>query len=280
METIRRPALLLVAFAAAATWPVPDCRGGLAAQERTEGEEVPGVLVMGVVVDFATGDSLSGATVSLGAGPGVRARGTRVTDDNGRFSFSDVPEGTYRIVVTFPGFRDMKDTLPVPAEADLELVLPLATGSVLEPVVVSGGLSEAVPGYERRRRGGARFVITREDIVELRPRFVSELLHRVPGGMVVPTPPYGYTLLLRGQCRPGIWMDGVPAYGATSIDQIVTAQDVEAVEVYHGFELPVEFGVNACGGILVWTRRAPSATAGFAAASSATLRTDQWRTIS
>ena len=32
-------------------------------------------------------------------------------------------------------------------------------------------------------------------------------------------------------------------------------QDVEAVEVYHGFELPAEFGVDACGGVLLWTRR-------------------------
>ncbi len=268
----------MVAFVAATIWPGSDRQGGLAAQEWLEEGERSGVLVEGIVVDHETGDSLSGATVSLGAGPGVRGRGTRVTDDNGHFSFSGVPDGTYRIVVSLRGFRDMQDTLPVPAEGDLELVLPLATGSVLEPVVVSQGLSEAVPGYERRRRGGARFVITREDIVEVRPRFVSELLHRVPGGMVVPTPPYGYTLLLRGQCRPGIWMDGVPAYGATSIDQIVTAQDVEAVEVYHGFELPVEFGVNACGGILVWTRRAPSATARSAEAWSTMPHTDQWRT--
>jgi hypothetical protein len=40
-----------------------------------------------------------------------------------------------------------------------------------------------------------------------------------------------------------------------SIDQLMSPHDVEAVEVYHGFELPVEFGVNACGGVLIWTRR-------------------------
>jgi len=73
--------------------------------------------------------------------------------------------------------------------------------------------------------------------------------------MVVATPPHGYTLLLRGQCRPGIWLDGVPLGGADSVDQLMSPLDVEAVEVYHGFELPVEFGVNSCGGILIWTRR-------------------------
>jgi hypothetical protein len=34
----------------------------------------------------------------------------------------------------------------------------------------------------------------------------------------------------------------------------MSAHDVEAIEVYHGFELPVEFGVDPCGGILIWTR--------------------------
>jgi hypothetical protein len=230
----------------------------VAAQEWPSEDEDAGVLVEGVVVDDATGDSLSGAAVSLGAGPGVRGRGTRVTGEGGRFSFSDVPAGTYRIVVRFEGFRDMNDTIPVPSEGDLELILPLATGSVLEPVVVAEVLPEAVPGYERRRRGGARFLITREDIEEQRPRYLSELLHRMPGGMVVPTPPHGYTLLLRGQCRPGIWVDGVPMPGAAGVDRLVVPQDVEALEVYHGFELPVEFGVDECGGILIWTRRGPS----------------------
>ena len=97
--------------------------------------------------------------------------------------------------------------------------------------------------------------MTREEIRERNPRFITELLHRMPGGMVVSTPPHGYTLLLRGQCRPGIWIDGVPLSGANSIDQLLSPHDVEAVEVYHGFELPVEFGVNSCGGILIWTRR-------------------------
>ena len=117
-----------------------------------------------------------------------------------------------------------------------------------------------MPRYETRRRGGARFLITREDIEERRPRLISELLHSVPGGMVVRAAPYGYTLLLRGQCQPGIWMDGVELAGVRSIDQVVTPQDVEALEVFHAFEFPVEYGVNPCGGILVWTRTAPSAS--------------------
>lgn len=257
----RQTNLLLFVLAASTLWPISFGSGALSAQEPTEQEEDPGITVAGTVVDFATDAPLSGATVSLGSRAGVRGRGTRVTDDGGRFSFSGVPEGTYRLVVRSEGFREMRDTLPVPAGRDLELLLPLATATTLEPVIVSGRLSDPVPGYERRRRGGgARFLITREDILERQPRHISELLHRVPGGIVVPTPPEGYTLRLRGQCLPGIWVDAVPWPGATSVDRVVTPQEVEALEVYHGFELPVEFGVNSCGGILIWTRRGTPAT--------------------
>jgi hypothetical protein len=233
---------------------------GLAAQETqaSSAQSDSAVVVQGTVVDHETGDSIAGATVSLGTGPsGGRGRGTRVTDEGGHFSFQGVPAGTYRLFVTSPGYRQMVDTVQVSADGDVDLILPLSTEAIeLEPIIVTARRSPArMRGYEGRRRSGVGFLVTREEIVERRPRLLTELLHRVPGGMVVSTPPHGYTLLLRGQCRPGIWIDGVPVSGANSIDQLLSPHDVEAVEVYHGFELPVEFGVNACGGVLIWTRR-------------------------
>lgn len=238
----------------------PSIGAATAAQETRESsvERDSVVAVQGTVVDHETGDSIFGATVSLGTGPsGVRGRGTRVTDEGGRFSFQDVPAGTYRLYVTSPGYRDMTDTLRVSADADMDLILPLSTEPIeLEPIIVTARRSPTrMRGYERRRRSGSGFLVTREEIRERNPRFITELLHRMPGGMVVSTPPHGYTLLLRGQCRPGIWIDGVPLSGANSIDQLLSPHDIEAVEVYHGFELPVEFGVNSCGGVLIWTRR-------------------------
>jgi len=238
-------------------WPGGWTRGELAAQEERAADRASQVTVEGTVVDHETGAPLPGATVSLAAGPsGARGRGTRITDEGGRFLFHDVPAATYRLLVSSPGFREMADTLHVSGAKDLDLILPLSTDPIpLEPIIVTAEPSPmAMRGYERRRRGGGGFVVTREEILERRPRYVTELLHRVPGGTVVPTPPHGYTLLLRGQCRPGIWIDGVRLVGSSNIDQLVSPQDVEAVEVYHGFELPVEFGVNSCGGILVWTR--------------------------
>ena len=38
------------------------------------------------------------------------------------------------------------------------------------------------------------------------------------------------------------------------LDFFLQPSDVEAVEIYHGTYVPVEFGVNSCGAIVVWTR--------------------------
>jgi hypothetical protein len=181
--------------------------------------------------------------------------GTRVTGEEGRFLFREVPPGTYRLSVTVQGYRTMTDTLQVPADGDLDLLLPLSVNPIpLAPIiVVAERFVSPRRDYETRSKSRSVFLVTREEIEERRPRLLTELLNRMPGGMVVSTPPYGYTLLLRGQCRPGIWVDGVPVAYVESIDQLMSPHDVEAVEVYHGFELPVEFGVNSCGGVLIWT---------------------------
>jgi len=154
----------------------------------------------------------------------------------------------------------MNDTLQVSAEGDLDLVLPLSIDPIsLEPIVVRAKrrVSPARRGFEARRRNRSGFLVTREEIEERNPRHLTELLNRVPGGIILSTPPHGYTLLLRGQCRPGIWVDGVEVPYVDSIDQLLSPMDVDAVEVFHGFDLPAEFGVDVCGGVLIWTRTGP-----------------------
>lgn len=231
--------------------------GGLVAQESevSERERRAGVAVQGRVVDHAGGQPVRSAAVSLAAGPGATSGlGTRVTDEEGRFLFRDVPAGVYRLSVTALGYRAMRDTLRVPSETDLELVLPLSVEPIrLEPVVV-----EVERGWEVReresRRSRAAFVVTRDEIEDRYPSVLTDLLRTVPGGLVVPTSGFGNAFLLRGRCRPGIWIDRVRLLDVRSIDELVPPQDVEAIEVFHSSELPVEFGANACGGVLIWTR--------------------------
>jgi hypothetical protein len=228
---------------------------------------VSGVTVQGQVVEHESGDPLKSATVSLGAGPGnPRGRGTRVTDEAGRFLFRDVPPASYRLIVSLAGFRDLVDTLEVTSDRGLELVLPLSSDPIrLEPVVTEASRSGEARSGERKPKGGGPFVITREEIRQERPEKLTDMLRSIPGGRVVQAAGYGNVLLLRGGCLPGVWIDGGKIHGMGSLDELLPPSVVERIEVYHGFDLPVEFGVDHCGGIVIRTRTgtpAPTDTEG------------------
>lgn len=234
--------------------------GELQAQEtvvRSE-ERATGVRIQGEVIDHETREPLRTAAVSLGSGPGgTLGVGTRVTNEEGRFLFRSVPPGSYRLSVTLLGYERLVDTLQVTAGADLEMTLPLSVDPVrLEPIVVDvERRSRDLRGFEERSMNRPQiFTITREEMDVQRPRFLTDVLASVPGGRIGPAPYGGKTILLRGDCLPSVFIDRVRMPNTEGIDLLVSPNNVEAIEVFHAFDLPVEFGVNPCGGILIWTR--------------------------
>jgi hypothetical protein len=215
------------------------------------------VTVSGTVVDHETGEPVRSAAVSLATGPGgTSGKGTRVTNGEGRFLFRDVPPGTYRLSVTNLGYQPMADTLQVPPGAALDLVLPLSVDPLrLDPIVVEAERPNRVMrDFEKRRESRSGTFISREEIEAQNAIYVTDLLRMVPGGRIAPAGRFGRTLLLRGGCRPDVWIDQVRISSVDGIDQLMSPMDVEAIEVYHGVELPVEFGSNPCGAVVVWTR--------------------------
>lgn len=215
-------------------------------------------VVRGQVLEHETGTALAGAAVSLASGPGGTVGvGTRVTSSEGTFLFRRVPPGTYRVIVTLIGYRDLQDTLQVGPESDLELILPLSVSPVeLEPlVVVAERRHLGIMGdFEGRRRSRSGTFFDREEIENRQPMLLTDLLRMVPGARVVPTSPYDYTVRLRGGCRPTLVVDGMQLMTEEGMDHLLPTMDLEAVEVYHGASLPVQFGSNPCGAIVVWTR--------------------------
>jgi hypothetical protein len=214
-------------------------------------------MVRGEVVDHETREPVRRAAVSLGPGFGrAPALGTRITDQEGRFFFRKVPPGSYRLTITSLGYHDLADTLQVPAAGDLDILIPLSTDPIpLEPIVVTAEQRDpAMRGIRQRMESRSGFFVTREDIEARSPRLLTDLLWSMPGARVVSSPYFGRFLLLRGGCRPAVWLDRVRIYETDSLDHLVSPHNVEAIEVYHSLELPVEFGGHPCGGILIWTR--------------------------
>jgi len=216
-------------------------------------------VVRGRVVEHDTGEPVSGAAVSLAAGPGgTRGIGTRVTSQEGVFVFNKVPPGTYRIRVTHLGFSPLQDTLQVRAATELDVTLSLTVSPVeLEPlVVVSRRRPSGLMGdFELRRRTRSGTFFNRQEIEERHPHVFTDLLRLVPGARVLPVGPNRFTVRLRGGCQPTLWVDGFKLMTTEEMDAILPTMDLEAVEVYHGASVPGRFPSNGCGAVVVWTRR-------------------------
>jgi hypothetical protein len=97
--------------------------------------------------------------------------------------------------------------------------------------------------------------LDRAAIDERNPQQFTDLLRSVAGVRLVPTSSFGYEVFFRNGCVPEIWLDGTKVGTNVDIDDFLRPEDLEALEVYRGTELPGEFGTNLCGAIVAWTRR-------------------------
>lgn len=217
--------------------------------------------VVGRVVSREAGDPVPGATVSL---PGVQVG--VVTDDEGRFEFSELPPGRHALQVEHLAYRTREDTVRVRSRRSVHLRITAATEPVeVDPVQVSvegvrSAHLEAQGFYRRMKRGGGEF-ITREEILERAPARVSHLFRRmsgveVRGGQITmrrsPT-----SLTEFRKCRLQYIINGQAAQLPMGVDTF-HPDDVLAIELYRGpGQVPAVFdeGRAACGAVVIWLRR-------------------------
>jgi len=121
------------------TWQNVRVRGGETAKVTvTVRNEMPTVSITGEVID-SSGKPVSGATVLVNSEPMLRA----VTDENGRFSFSELPAfrynrpATYSVTVMKPGFASRSETVKIEGGKSPEVRLMLEPGALIEGQLVS-----------------------------------------------------------------------------------------------------------------------------------------------
>lgn len=232
-----------------------------AGAERLRGQARQGrASVVGEIVEYETGRVLEGATVLLLAPAGGRARSEAARSDSaGTFRFPDLVPGDYFITVALLGFGTVTDTLEIARDSDVELLVPLSIAPItLEPIVVQVSSRPIGPlrEFERRRRSTNGTFFTREDIEEAHVAEFTDLVRTLGGVRLVSAGAFRTRLVFRGGCSPDFWLDGIPVPGGTlDLDSYVHPQDLEAVEIYRGADVPVQFGVNVCAVIVAWTRR-------------------------
>lgn len=221
-----------------------------------QGQVVVPSTIRGRVLEHETDRPLPGALVSLTPGlAGEEGRKAQPSGDDGEFLFLQVPPGSYRLEVVLLGYHDLVDTLVVDPGSELALTLPLSASPVrLEPlVVVTIRQPGPMIGFEMRRQTANGFFMTREEIEATASHQFTDLLRRVPGARIVPTG-FGSRVYFRTGCVPDLWVDGTLANTTPNIDSFLRPEQIAGIEVYRGADLPIEFGSNLCGAIVVWTR--------------------------
>ena len=209
---------------------------------------------LGGVVHNDKGKPVANAEVTV-AGTGVDAR----TQQDGAYALAGLPAGTQTVEVRVIGFEPKRYTVDLSrghlTTLDITLDRPVQT---LEAVQIYGKGNAAFAEFQRRLRAGWGHFLTPADIAKRHPLQVTDLFRTMPGVRVAPWRG-GYALLMRGNCRPTVYLNGMRMddNAATELDQFANASEITAVEVYTPAGRPMEFWGNGCGSVVIWAGMLP-----------------------
>lgn len=210
------------------------------------------------VVRGPLGTPVANAVVSLW-GTGVEQRSAA----DGRFTLSNVPTGSWTVEARAVGFALARDVIEVwPGDSThLEVALdPVTQLETVRVLATRAPVQRVLERFEnnRRTRGSGRFITPA--MLDARPPLrTADVFRTIPGVQVVPGP-FGDRVIMRAPslsafCTPDLWIDGVRVSNDLPLDQLVSAQDLLAVEVYaSGPRAPAELtGMSGCGAIVLYT---------------------------
>ncbi len=249
-----------------------------------------GAAVRGVVHDSTRARPLAGATVFL-----VGTEHVTETDSAGAFVLAGVPDGRYSVAFSHPR-ADSLVYVPDPVEVELaagrEDSVRLSLGRPRRLAAASAGSDSAIAlaplavmaeatqrrltryGFYDRQRVGSGVFMTTEDFVKRRGARLMDRIQGLRGTYLRPmtltqrqaaasgnsTTNWVFVQYKNGtHCPVPIWINGEQS----TVRQLerIPPEDVEAIEVYSGDEVPLRFaqvsrlGVRPpCGAVIVWLR--------------------------
>jgi|GEM_PF-1269701 len=247
-----------------------------------------GAAVRGVVHDSTRARGLAGATVFL-----VGTDYVTETDSAGAFVLRGVPDGRYSIAFSHPR-ADSLVYVPEPVEVELargrEDSVRLSLGRPRRLAAASAGSDSAIAlaplavmaeatqrrltryGFYDRQRVGSGVFMTTEDFVKRRGARLMDRIQGLRGTYLRPvtssraasfgnsSTDWVFVQYKNGsQCQIPIWINGAQS----TVRQLerIPPDDVEAIEVYSGDEVPLRFaqvnrlaGRPPCGAVVVWLR--------------------------
>ena len=212
------------------------------------------VTLMGTVRDSATMEVVPGVTV------GLDERVATFTGRDGTFRIDKVRLGTVYLEARRIGYRPVAFHLDIIEGETFDLdisVSPLPFEledlriEVDENFETFGPLQHLL----RRRKRGQGYSFLRWEIDELNPFYVTDLFRMLPS-VRVQTDQFGFRHIFIRDCGPPtVYINGIQLGLVEDLEQMVTPDNVEALQVHLGSYTPAEYrNYDACGVIAIWTR--------------------------
>lgn len=233
------------------------------------------VRLLGTVIDHETEAPLSGVEVTILDSDGD-AIGRRFTDSIGQFQIEFPETSRFSIQARTIGYHDTQTPeLWMEGKDSLEVEVRLHPDAiVLAPLEVTAWSRSAKPSpvledFRRRVETGFGDYITRADIENLDPVYVTDLIGRLPGVNLISSGSGRHRNISMSRslntasrlCPVQVYVDGMllnTGGEMVSLDDAVTPNSVEGIEVYRGLaSMPAQFvnPYSRCGVVAVWTRR-------------------------
>ncbi|MEO7103361.1 MAG: carboxypeptidase-like regulatory domain-containing protein [Gemmatimonadaceae bacterium] len=207
-------------------------------------------------VTNAGGVAVSGARVSVQGNPASTETGA-----DGRFTLPGVLPGTQSVLVRRVGYSPVETPMNVTTGAPNDMTVRLGTYTATLSTVDVKAKSDPLEatGFARRKKMGFGRYLDMDQIAASHPTYTSDILRRVPGIQVLGSGSSATIATTRSNGCIKVMIDNtsVSVDNGQTIDQVIGAQDVVAVEFYNSVDVPMELssGANSsCALLAIWTK--------------------------
>ena len=218
----------------------------------------PPASLSGTVRD-ATGAVISDADVQLITAQLATVAATK-TDAQGRFSFADVPEGNFLVLIRASGFLEKREAVNTRlVEKELEITLDPRLEA--ESVTVT---AEAGQVADARNTAQPVNIINEGKVVERAPEVVAQVVDEEAGVNLQRTSPSLSAVFVRGMTgrNVAVYVDGVryttsaQRGGVGTFFSLIEPSSLETVEILRGPNSS-QYGSDVLGGVVNFISHAP-----------------------